>query len=87
MPDGTQEEIAAAEHVARTLVTGMADEFVNFGNLADSDKAAASHATDFDIPLSVLGISAKAERVQHLAPGGAWRRPQRRAPAALPGPA
>ena len=47
----TQEEIAEAENVARTLITGMADDFVNFGNLADSDKAAASHATDFDIPL------------------------------------
>jgi hypothetical protein len=25
--------------------------FVNFGKLTDCDKAAASHATDFDIPL------------------------------------
>jgi len=29
----------------------MATEFLDFGRLAENEKAAALHATDFDIPL------------------------------------
>ncbi len=65
----TQQHIAEAEGVARTLVTAMADDFVNFGNLSKNDKAAAEHAVDFDPPMREEGIRPR--------PRSGW---QRRAP-------
>lgn len=47
----TQEQIAERENVDRTVVSDMSRSFVEIGNLAENHKAAASHATDFDIPL------------------------------------
>lgn len=63
----TQQVIADREGVARTLVTSMADEFVKFGNLSDSDKALASHAVDFEVPIYNLWTQAsKSNDVSHF---------------------
>jgi hypothetical protein len=57
----------------------MTDEFVNFGNLADSDKAAASHATDFEAPLyNIWKQQEKTKGAKHFGNSevrwlGAWR--------------
>jgi C4-dicarboxylate-specific signal transduction histidine kinase len=47
----TQEEIAERENIERSTLANIAAEFVQIGKLAEKDKAAASHATDFDPPL------------------------------------
>ena len=47
----TQEEIAEAVGITQQAVAKMAEDFTNFGNLADSCKAAGAHLTDFDPPL------------------------------------
>jgi len=40
--------VAARISWSRDAIQGWTDEFVTDGNLAERDKAAASHATDFD---------------------------------------
>ena len=47
----TQEEIAERENVPRETVRDLIGSFGEIGNLAESAKAAASHATDFEPPL------------------------------------
>lgn len=47
----TQEEIAEALGCTRDEVRRQTDGFGDLGNLAESPKAAAIHATDFDPPL------------------------------------
>jgi hypothetical protein len=47
----TQEQIAEREGVSQPLLADMTKNFISGGSLADSDKAAASHATDFEVPL------------------------------------
>ncbi len=46
----TQEEIAEAENMSQPQLSEIIKN-IGFGNIADSDKAAASHATDFDVHL------------------------------------
>jgi hypothetical protein len=47
----TQEEIAARVGWERPTITGWIDDFVEFRQVAESDKAAANHATDFEAPI------------------------------------
>ena len=46
----TQEEIAGEVGCDQAEVSRLSKAFMQIGNLADSHKAAASHATDFDPP-------------------------------------
>ena len=47
----TQQEIADEVGLSQPQVKELCDSFIDFGNLAKSDKAAADHATDFDTPI------------------------------------
>ncbi len=47
----TQEEIAAAEGIDQGDMSRMAKGFMEIGNLAESHRAAAAHATDFEPPI------------------------------------
>lgn len=47
----TQEEIAAAIEWPRDTVQNWLADFVDFAKVSESNKAAANHATDFDVPL------------------------------------
>jgi len=63
----TQEEIAGREGVDDSTISLMAKEFLNFGNIAENQKASASHATDFEIPLyNVWKQQDKSKGVSHF---------------------
>jgi hypothetical protein len=47
----TQQEIAERENYDQANVSRLIEEFMQIGNLAETHKAAAAHAIDFDIPL------------------------------------
>ena len=47
----TQQEIADAEGLSQQAVAKITDDFTTFGNLAESSKAEANHATDFTPPI------------------------------------
>ncbi len=51
----TQQEIAEAVNADQGDVSRMAKGFMEFGNLADSHKPAASHLTDFTVPPTRAG--------------------------------
>lgn len=46
----TQEEIAEKENVSQPTVAALISEFSDLEKLIKADKAAAEHATDFDVP-------------------------------------
>jgi hypothetical protein len=62
MACSTQEEIATAEDLPRETVRDLTGTFGDFGKLAESAKAAASHATDFDTPPYQAGSGAGKEK-------------------------
>ncbi len=47
----SQDEIAAAVELTHQAVAKIQTDFATFGNLAESCKAAANHATDFEPPI------------------------------------
>ena len=47
----TQQEIADAEGIDQAQVSRLTDSFMQIGNLAESHKAEACHATDFEPPI------------------------------------
>lgn len=47
----TQEEIAKKENVSQPTVAALLSEFPDLEKLIKAEKAAAEHATDFEVPL------------------------------------
>jgi hypothetical protein len=65
-----QEEIAERESIGQKTVDDVTKSLSGFGNLADSAKSLASHATDFDPPIyNIWKQQNKSEGSSHLGQG------------------
>jgi DNA modification methylase len=63
----TQEEIAEAEEIDRSIISDRTKNFVGFGQVSKSHKTIAEHLTDFDAPIyNVWKQQNKSEGIDHF---------------------